>query len=346
MTAQSRVIVLLMRARGFGLAGAALGILAVVWLSSVGRSWAEGDSTAPPLLVGAPKTIEFKAHLGGLLASNSESQTARGSVVINTAASSDLKITGYFSDGSALPGLAYAVDSGEPVSIVRISFLVDNEDPVGGQLVFSSSQSTTPQSADFMVERVVTASVLAKPVAGAALLPLVFLIVLHRYLKGVYRRNQRELHWSTELRVTDAKWSFSESWASNITAVGAVLGTVLAAGDFIDDSLSGLSLTGFVGLSLLFGFVALFAPMIFSAFFRNGKATYVGLILSAYVTCFALVGQLSTLAIMLHRGGTPQAWGMSLMVLAWVVVGFYLWRSIYDLVVPDPGEASKISGVL
>ena len=73
--------------------------------------------------------------------------------------------------------------------------------------------------------------------------------------------------------------------------------------------------------------------------------------LAGYVTGFAIVGQLSTLAIMLHRGGNPQAWGVVLTVVAYLLLGTYIWRSVADLVGSpvdhdDVRTTNKTSGIM
>src|SRR5438874_1354013 len=66
----------------------------------------------------------------------------------------------------------------------------------------------------------------------------------------------------------EINWSFSDSWASNLTALGALLGTILAASGVIPKGASPLSTRGLAGLSLLFGFLVLLAPVLYSAFAR------------------------------------------------------------------------------
>jgi len=87
-----------------------------------------------------------------------------------------------------------------------------------------------------------------------------------------------------------------------------VLGTVLAASGFLNDVLPGLSIGPYIGLSLLYGFLVLISPVIFvcfSALSSEGKGTYVGLLLSAGVVTWAVIGQVATVGQMLTRGGLP-----------------------------------------
>jgi hypothetical protein len=53
--------------------------------------------------------------------------------------------------------------------------------------------------------------------------------------------------------IGDASWDFSKSWASNITVVGAILGTVLSAKILPTPTAVVDSPNGYTALSLLFG---------------------------------------------------------------------------------------------
>jgi hypothetical protein len=119
------------------------------------------------------------------------------------------------------------------------------------------------------------------------------------------------------------KWSYS-SWATTLTAVGAILGTVLGsatlpavARETDKDTL--------IRLNLLFGALVVTAPFVFQAI-RNPKATPAdqeaglwgfnwSLLLACSITCAAVLGELGTLALLawvLIGGG---GWG-------WVAVAF------------------------
>src|ERR1700736_1877403 len=63
------------------------------------------------------------------------------------------------------------------------------------------------------------------------------------------------------------QWDFSKSWASSLTAVGALLGTILAA--------AGGGLTSNktnAGLNVFFGVLVLIAPLVYSATARYTEA--------------------------------------------------------------------------
>ncbi|MCX4564684.1 hypothetical protein OHA02_52355 [Streptomyces phaeochromogenes] len=63
----------------------------------------------------------------------------------------------------------------------------------------------------------------------------------------------------------DKPWRVDDSWLTNISALGAVLGTVLTTTGFVDDWLPGVSLGPLLGLNLLYGVFVLFAPVVYAA---------------------------------------------------------------------------------
>ena len=103
-------------------------------------------------------------------------------------------------------------------------------------------------------------------------------------------------------------WDFSNSWASNFTAAGALLGTVLAAGILSDTRL--MSSNSYAGLSLFFGGLVVIAPFIFTATSRkdpgqtanepsvayDGNAWF--FLVSSAVTLWAVIGELWVLMLL------------------------------------------------
>jgi hypothetical protein len=103
-------------------------------------------------------------------------------------------------------------------------------------------------------------------------------------------------------------WSFNNSWATTLTAVGAFLGTVLSANGLTKQEKN-------IGLSLFFGVVGLLAPFVYSAVSKHrdidtedqqageGPGEFQGFIgtflLSCWLTLWAVCGELMTLSVML-----------------------------------------------
>lgn len=148
---------------------------------------------------------------------------------------------------------------------------------------------------------------------------------------------------SLRLQVGHVGWDFDKSWATTLTAVGAILGTV-AGGDLLPDESTLLSKAWVSGLTLLFGVLVVLAPFVFLAFATFAKDKDTGdmqangifwvFLVSAFLTVVAVYGELTTLAIMLVDGlanGSPLGAGLPLIAIAVVsafVVGAYVVRSI------------------
>jgi hypothetical protein len=78
-------------------------------------------------------------------------------------------------------------------------------------------------------------------------------------------RGCRHILESVQLRgrIGPANWDFTKSWASNLTVVGALLGTILSAG-VLPDTTSVPKAT-YAGLSLFFGALIVIAPFIYTS---------------------------------------------------------------------------------
>jgi hypothetical protein len=160
-------------------------------------------------------------------------------------------------------------------------------------------------------------------------------------------------------RLGTVDWSFGDSWASTLTTVGALLGTILATATIPDDA-QPLSGTALGGLNLLFGAIALMAPILFSAFLRaippEDAATepslqgYVGAFLgAALLTVWATLGELATVSILLRElpKGTLVSWASTvflvIVLLSAILVAIYAWTSMrYVILFKAKGESAAI----
>ncbi|HVE45667.1 MAG TPA: hypothetical protein VNA57_02810 [Acidimicrobiales bacterium] len=146
-------------------------------------------------------------------------------------------------------------------------------------------------------------------------------------------------------RLGPASWRFSESWASTLTAVGALLGAILGTG-VLPPNGRYLSSREFVLLSLLFGFLVFLAPFIYKAttspaeapdpgesvpaepVFEGWVATF---LLATAVTLWAALGELATLGFMaaeLAPGGTVSYLFAAVLVLVAALMLRYSWCNI------------------
>jgi hypothetical protein len=168
------------------------------------------------------------------------------------------------------------------------------------------------------------------PIAGSA---LAFLVVLFAW------------HWPRSIQAkrgdvlgVAADWKFADSWASNITALAAVTGTVLGLSGFLDDVLHDVVVTRFVGLDALFLALVAGAPLLFAACAkRQGDdrlGTVGGFLLASWLTLTAAFGELVVLGLMLYmaRGGAGIWLIAALLVAAAIVLVVYAWRSIGDTI--------------
>lgn len=123
-----------------------------------------------------------------------------------------------------------------------------------------------------------------------------------------------------------AGWKLTESWAASLTQLSAILGTLLG-GTLLGDSIKGFSKLGFVGLEIVFaGFVAL-SPIAYGALRKSQgtdavpPGTLGGFAVAAFLTMWALGGQLTTLGIIAANGTDGAA---LIFVLVLIAVGALL----------------------
>ena len=107
--------------------------------------------------------------------------------------------------------------------------------------------------------------------------------------------------------IPGVKIDFGSSFATTLTGLGALLGTVLGAG-VLPDETSTLSSEAFAALSLLFGFAVVIAAAIPAVFQSDdGTNTIVGLFwVGAFITMWAVFGELITLWMLLGELGGEQ----------------------------------------
>jgi hypothetical protein len=124
-------------------------------------------------------------------------------------------------------------------------------------------------------------------------------------VRAVMLFQDRELKLKPSERLGDATWSFSDSWASNLTAVGAILTAVLAETETLfssDGTTTHLASPGqYVALSLVFGLLLLVAPFAYNATKVERKVgqnevqaqgLVVAFLLASAITLWAVLGQL------------------------------------------------------
>jgi len=143
-----------------------------------------------------------------------------------------------------------------------------------------------------------------------------------------------------------ANWDFSKSWASNITVIGALLGTIISAG--VLPAQTSLPKATYAGLNLFFGALILVAPFVYTATQKEVRPDnqaapqeprYEGrvcwFVVASGLTLGAVLGELATIFLLFNEiqtgGSMPRAaiWFLGgVMVFACLLAGMYGFRSI------------------
>jgi hypothetical protein len=139
------------------------------------------------------------------------------------------------------------------------------------------------------------------------------------------------------------KWTFS-SWATNLTATGAVLGTVLA-GATLPKTPRPLDTDTLKALNLFFGLLVVAGPFVFQCI-RNPKVSAtdpddgrwgwnIGLLVGCCLTIAATVGEFTTLAVVywILLGGGGWGWvAVLIAVLAGAGAAYYFLVTVPYLI--------------
>lgn len=170
-----------------------------------------------------------------------------------------------------------------------------------------------------------TTLVIAAMIAMVALLALIIAFAVFMD-KAAYLKKQ----------APGPKWSF-ESWATTLTAVGAILGTVVASATYPKEP-EQIDKDTLVALTLFFGALVVIAPFVFQAL-RNPRASAAdqeaglwgynwALLVSCAVTCGAVLGELGCLGLLSREligdGGWADAALVVVALLALLTIYYFL----------------------
>lgn len=156
-------------------------------------------------------------------------------------------------------------------------------------------------------------------------------------------------HKSTTLLTGKApgpKWSF-DSWATTLTAGGAILGTVLATATF-PTAPRQIDKESLVRLSLLFGALVIVAPFVFQTI-RRPRASAAeqdaglwgynwSLLLACSITCGAVLGELAAFGLLSWEliGGHTWGWiAVLVMIVLGVLGAWYFILTSWQLATTD-----------
>jgi hypothetical protein len=226
-------------------------------------------------------------------------------------------------------------------------------DKVKGAQLVASATATTPATLDVSIS---AKSDFSNTVTGVLLWPL-GIALLFMLIRGLTVRGK----FGGEIGSLDL--DFSKSFATTLTALGALLGTLLAD-DVVGEATSSISKQGFQTLNLTFGVVIVLAPITYLIAQRTitktedgkPKTHYVGktwaLLLASAVTLWAVLGEIYTTFLLLDElagSGDIEAAAVTIMQvgigIGAVLACAYSWRKLRWIVeTAAGGDAPALAG--
>ena len=161
--------------------------------------------------------------------------------------------------------------------------------------------------------------------------------------------------WGTASIHVSSGWSFADSWATNVAAVGGALGSAVGASGGLGGLVAASGQGVFTTMSLLFGGAAALAPLVFAAFACKPEVAEAadltdqvlgsvgGLYGAASASLFGLVGELCLSAVIAwgSDGSLPEQVLISLaLAVAAFVVAVYAARTLHALATFDPAAGA------
>lgn len=186
---------------------------------------------------------------------------------------------------------------------------------------------------------------------------LVFSSLCLSFIVGIasYIRIKRK-HYNLSSRLGKVEWDFSKSWATNVTLFGSLLCTILGS------QFGGGQLLGYAGLSLFFGTLIIFAPLLYNTtvrpYTRNTNISTPdaqesntpdqviehhgqvwAFLICSILTLWAIFGQLETILSLLSGPSLQSSFSplvqllfSSLVLLALLLVIYYAWKTIFETI--------------
>lgn len=234
---------------------------------------------------------------------------------------------------------------------------------VTGRLVAEASTDksaplTSPASVDFelLAARETTWWAQAVAICSLGLAALITLLRMWTIKPASsYVRSSRRVKLSAKMGPVN--WKFGDSWASNLTAAGALLGTVSGA-SLLPERRLYVSEDWFTALNLFFGALVVVAPFVYASVRVANKPypagdkepEYVGFVgtflLCCAITLWAVLGEILTIGLFLMEAqsvfpaGALIAAGVVLAVI-FVLAIWYAWNTMRWTVEAQVETASK-----
>jgi|ERR1022692_3550561 hypothetical protein len=147
-----------------------------------------------------------------------------------------------------------------------------------------------------------------------------------------------------------AAWSAGDSWATNVSVVGAVLGLITTASTTLAPLIPKASDASVGGLAIFFGGAAAAAPIVYAALAKRPGAdganagavgSRLGLFLAGAATLFAILGELGIIAALTFQlPGQAESYAVTAaVVLAAGAVSAYSVRSLHFMAVAEHSDS-------
>jgi hypothetical protein len=307
-------------------------IAAVLALLLACASPVAAEGPPDPTITVAPSPVSLTLKLGSLLDTGDTSDEATGTVLVTrldtteTAVSMTAFLAGSSRATTATPDWI-ALETTDTAQVVAIGWRTTQ--PNKGWLSFSDSKGQ-PVVVPFEVHATTPAAVLGQ-VCGysAAIAALIMLVSVLWLVFTTDKAPAGTDAGATKLTVSEGPtWTFQGSWATNLTALGALFGTVLSTSGFLSEVMPGLSLGVFVGFNLLYLLLLPLAGVVYQAFSLTSKPSFPGLVAAGGITLWATLGELATALVLFMRGGMSP-WLVGLIIpVAGVVLTLYAVASL------------------
>jgi hypothetical protein len=179
--------------------------------------------------------------------------------------------------------------------------------------------------------------------------------------------------WRGTIFPPSSDWTFSGNWTTSVSALGAVLGTVLASTGVLTDIVPGLDTGRLLGTSILLVALLLLLPLIYTSGAKQTDVTFQptgadkptvvkvsgvappAVLLSAFVSMFVTLAELGLIGALINEASlASQAWlnGVlkiaitALLALAAVCLAIYALRTLDSLraqlpTAPEPAAKPK-----
>jgi len=153
--------------------------------------------------------------------------------------------------------------------------------------------------------------------------------------------------WFTGSVFAGPAWTAKDSWVTNIAAVGAVLGSVITDSSSTLKTQLASSAPGVTLLYLVFGGVAVAAPVVYGATAKlqsqginDTTGSVWGFLLAGAASLFAVLGEIATLALLvtsISASTATQWWVLIALCLGALAIIVYSVRSLtYFATLPAP----------